>query len=262
MYTQEVETVRSNVRRYFFGPSKTLPMALIVIGFFTMFIMIGFVLIAVGVTVLIINAFTGNYNGQEEADQAVRVETNRLYQRGIEKLNLITEDVGLIEPICLQGFGVEPDANLGTTENDVMPKKGLRGFFSNLKKTATLDPVDLYKIGSDDVLRSMLISVTLFMFTENQMMVYSGNVDISTSKIYNEKTSEIFYKDITSIDTLEVLSKQFNPKKKNFTYFTRESIVLSGNGIGNVYSFRAMGDNSYINNQFTAMKNLIREKKG
>lgn len=256
-----MEVVRTEVRKYFMGNNRWLPIILILVGIPLCFIVIGYFLILIGIGMIIYDIFAGNYAGQEQVDQAVQTEVERLSKRGMEKLNLIAEDTNLVSPICLRGFGVAPDANLGTTVQEMASTRGILGFLNNLKKNTTNDPVEAYRIGSDERLRSMLLSVTTFMFTEDQLLVYSGNVDISTSKIYNEQTSEIFYKDISSVDTFEVLSKQFNPKKKSFLYYTRESIALYGNGIKNVYSFRDIDGNSVLNNQFVAMKNLIRDKK-
>lgn len=254
--------MRKQVRQYFFGKTKILPAILIVLGIIFMVVPpLGICLLLVGIVMLIISLVGGSYEGQGEVDSAVAQETARLSKRGMDKLGLVAEDTSLITPICLTGFGVTPDANLGTTEKEFMKTKGIIGFFSKAGKSKTDDPVELYKIGSDDVLRSMLISVTVFAFTEEQMLVYSGNVDISTSTIYDEFTSEIFYTDIASIDTFETLSKQWNPKKKKFTYFTKESIAVIGNGISDKYSFRVLNGETYVNQQFMAMKNLIREKK-
>ena len=218
-------------------------------------------------------AINGVKVAEAEVDQATKEEIDILKERGMKKLNIISEQVNIIDPIVIFGAGISPDSNLGMSSRK---KYGTSLLFKLLllpiaiivaivsifkKKELNIDPFERYKIGSDTNLRYMLLQVTVFSFTENQLMMYSGNVDISTGIVYNETTAELFYTDISNISTNEELTKYFY--KNHFVYKKREYVNIKGNGMNYIAGFTsdAIEGKSRIDNEFAGMRNLIRDKK-
>ena len=296
---------RKNVRNYFLG-AKILPRILIIVGI--IFLLAGLfsmgscttsrssysygygysssrsdsnagsiisVLIgAAGIVGGIVLAVKGVSVAEAEVDQATQCEIDNLKERGMKKLNVISEQINLIKPIVIYGAGVSPDSYLGSASSKknrgasvllkllVLPITILVAIFSIFKKKEiNIDPIERYKIGSDTKLRYMLLQVTVFAFTEHQLLIYSGNVDISTGIVYDETTAELFYTDISNIATNEELTKYFH--KNRFIYKKREYVVINGNGMNYVASFTSdvAEGQSRIDNEFAGMRNLIREKK-
>jgi hypothetical protein len=120
-----------------------------------------------------------------------------------------------------------------------------------------------YRIGDDERVRSMLLEVDTYYFTETQVLLYSADVDISTGLIYHEQTSEVFYEDIEGIEFEQKLFKVYNPKKKKYINKKRENMVLYLGGCSLSSSVNMDVGETYMDSQkqFAAMRNLIREKK-
>ena len=293
---------RKNVRKYFLG-ARILPRILIIVGI--VFLLVGlfsmgscaarnsygygysssrsnsnsggiiWILIgAAGIVGGVVLSIKGVSVAEAEVDQATQSEIDNLKERGMKKLNVISEQIGLVKPIVIFGAGVSPDSNLGATFSKrgggaslllkvlFLPITILVAIFSIFKKKElNIDPIERYKIGSDTKLRYMLLQVTVFAFTENQLLMYTGNVDISTGIVYDETTAELFYTDISNIATSEELTKYFH--KNRFIYKKREYVVINGNGMNYIAGFTSdVGDaNSRIDNEFAGMRSLIREKK-
>lgn len=55
--------------------------------------------------------------------------------------------------------------------------------------------------GKDDYLRFTPLNVHIINFTENQLISYGCDLDLSTGKMINESTDEYFYKDVVSVST-------------------------------------------------------------
>lgn len=264
---------RKNVRNYFMK-GRILPAVLIIIGIILSFTGIGAI---VGIPLIIagiVIAVKGVSAAEAEVDQATQFEVANLKERGMKKLNVISEQINLVKPIVIYGAGESPDSNLGATASKrnrgtsvwlkvlLFPITILVAIFSIFKKKEiNIDPIERYKIGSDTKLRYMLLQVTVFAFTEHQLLIYSGNVDISTGIVYDETTAELFYTDISNIATNEELTKYFH--KNRFIYKKREYVVINGNGMNYVASFTSdvAEGQSRIDNEFAGMRNLIREKK-
>ena len=126
-------------------------------------------------------------------------------------------------------------------------------------KIFTKDPVEGYRLGIDGVPRYSLVQTTIYAFTDSQLLVYSGNMDIATGAVYKESADEIFYKDINSIAREEVMKKiKIGIFKKR--YYTVKYVTFDVCGIQKRVSF----DSRITPNaeaSLTGMESYIREKK-
>ena len=250
-------TVNRTIRKYFEQGALLLWGFLIFVGIALIFTGFG---IIIGIPLIIFSVykmFTSGFAGEKEADQAAKEQIDRLRARGIEKISMECEDLDLIKPVVVAGFGSSPDDSLGLTERDF----GVRRRFSLFKVKSSTDPEELYRIGSDELVRSMLLQVTVYAFSEEQMFLYFGNVDTSTGAIYNEGVCEIFYRDISSVGLSQELSKIFNRKTKRFNYYVREYIKILGSGFSYTTSMQSSLGSALTDQEFLAMKHLIRDKK-
>lgn len=102
--------------------------------------------------------------------------------------------------------------------------------------------------------RYLLIQTTVYAFTDTQLLVYVGNIDISTGMIYDETVSEVFYSDVNSLVQQELL------KKYNKKYYTVKYLMLDICGISKIAAFdtRLVPD---VNEHLAGMESYIREKK-
>lgn len=258
--------VESSVVRKYFLSNRSWPIVLIFVGIPLICAMgIGLVLIVIGLIFLL----KTDYTGEASVDQAWSNQVDILTQRGMEKLNLIDDQVSLIEPVVLIGLGASPDSSFAAAKADADSKKNntslwgsLFSLFKKKKPNGTeSDPVEAYKIGSDERLRSMLLEVTVYRFTESQVLIYCGDVDISTGLVYKEYTSECFYQDIEGMNFNQSLYKVFNRKKKQYVNKVTESLELYLAGCSLRSSVNTEVGASVIDTQFAAMRNLIRDKK-
>ena len=226
---------------------------------------IGLVMIVVGLIFLL----KTDYTGEASVDQAWNNQVEVLTQRGMDKLNLIDDQVSLIDPVVLIGLGASPDSSFAAAKAEIDTKNASKSLFGSIfslfkkkKPNGTeADPVEAYKIGSDERLRSMLLEVTVYRFTESQILIYCGDVDISTGLVYKEYTSEAFYQDIEAMNFNQSLYKVFNRKKKQYVNKVTESLELMLGGCTLRSSINTEVGASVIDTQFAAMRNLIRDKK-
>ncbi len=222
-------------------------------------IIIGIAVVAVGVLIILAN----RQATEQQVDMATDNTLGMLQNRASEKLNMVDEN--LINPIVVHGFGAHPNAALALTVDDMKKKGRFSALISSIKslfgKDDSGDPVWAQRLGTDEVIRSLLVQYTRICFGEDQLYVYIGNADISTGRVYQEETVEIFYKDITNVRTLEVLSKLYNRKTKSFIYTVLDTVQLRGNGIEYSINISTTMNRSYVDEEFTGMKNLIRDKK-
>ncbi|MCI9133796.1 MAG: zinc ribbon domain-containing protein [Lachnospiraceae bacterium] len=257
--------VESSVVRKYFLSNRTWPAILILIGIPLICAMgIGLILILIGLFFL----FKNDYTGEASVDQAWDNQVEIMTQRGMEKLNMIQEQVSLIDPVILTGLGAAPDSSFeaAKAESEAKKNKGLwssifRLFQRNSSDGTELDPVVALRIGSDDALRSMLMEVSLYVFTETQVLMYRGDVDISTGLVYQEFTGECFYKDIEGMRFEQSLYKVFNRRSKKYINKVTESFVLYLGGCSFSANVNTEVGKSVMDTQFTAMRNLIRDKK-
>ena len=260
---------RKAIRKYFLA-QRILPIVLICIGIPTVFIGIGFVFIIVGIVLM----FRTSFSGEDAVDRAVDRQIKVMKKRGMKKLNLIQDEVSLIDPVVLIGIGESPDKSFNEAREAAGSNKKHRSIFSvfnifnifrlfSKKKSngTENDPVEALRIGSDDCLRSLLLEITVFLFTEQQVLMYRGDVDISTGLVYTEMTAECFYQDIEGMNFAQSVYKVFAPKKKKYMNKIMESFTLYMGGCKFSASMNTEMNNSMVDNQFAAMRSLIRDKK-
>lgn len=266
----EIDSSEMKTIRKYFLSQRILPMLLIIIGIPLILAMgIGIILIVIGIIMM----FRSNFAGEDAVDRAVNRQIHILKKRGLDKLNLIQDQVSLIEPIVLIGIGSSPDSSFDAARIASQNQKK-RSFFSifwflnifklfGKKKSdgTENDPVEALRIGSDDCLRTMLMEVSIYVFTEQQILLYSGDVDISTGLVYSEMTAECFYQDIEGMNFSQSIYKVFNPKKKKYMNKIMESFTLFLGGCKFSASMNTEMNDSAMDNQFAAMRNLIRDKK-
>lgn len=228
----------------------------------------------VPVIIMLIGAAVWAYTwmGTMESDvQMVDMAWDRcaryLQGRGLEKLNLIQEQVSLIDPVVVTGRGESPNASFANAKlmrqsRSLFSPFGLIGAVIGLfrKDGTELDPYEAYRIAADEGLRSMLRQLTVYMFTDTQILIYKGNIDISTGMIYAESTDEVFYEDIEGMNFTQSVYKVL--RKKRFVNKISEDIELYLGGCRLSSSIAMDAGKSVIDQQFAAMRNLIRDKKG
>lgn len=267
------------IRKWFEGRRPWWPILIVAIGLMLLKAGdgVGMILFSILITALGVASWYFTWMAVSEdnvamVDQAWNYYANVLAQMGMEKLNLIEEQVGMIEPVVVTGYGAPPDQSFAEAKafkrmqalffNNWIIRL-IRKLISKLKKDETeLDPYVKYRIASDERFRSMLQQMSVYMFTDTQVLVYSANIDISTGFIYKESTDEIFYKDIEGIHFKKDAQTAYNPKKKVFVHIMLERVVLYLGGTTLTSNIiRAMDGQSVIDQQFGAMRELIRDKK-
>ena len=189
-----------------------------------------------------------NGRAKTKVDEATQKYISELKSRAIEKFNVDEEQLEEVEPVVIAGAGTTP--RLSFSENMVNNKRivGLLGRFYSK------DPIEACRVDKDDVSRYLLIQTTVYAFTDTQLLVYVGNIDISTGVVYNETVSEVFYSDVNSLVQQEVL------KKSGKKYYTLKYLVLDICGISKIAAFdtRLVPD---VNERLAGMESYIREKK-
>ena len=242
---------RSAARKYFKG-AGIWPWLLIIVGIPLAFVVVGIFLIIGGVIwILVVYFSAGAY--ERQIDEIIAAEQEHLLKRGADKLNLVDEQTGLIQPIRTVGVG---------KESKLEGEGG--GFWATLKSIlsgSSQAPTLRIRFNSKGEWRFSLIQVNIFMFDEKQLYVYFANIDITTGLIYSEGTHEYFYKDICGIITEQELVSKLNPKTRKFVNVPYEYIKVNTPG----HYLSAAIDTSIsgfaLDEQFTAMRNLVREKK-
>lgn len=262
---QEFDTKK--IRRWFInGDSNLKWIILIVIGLITLLMVVGIPILIIGIVGLVISGSAS----RNEVDNAWNTYVKVLSERGFSKLNIIEEQVNLADPVVLVGLGASPDSSFEAAK-EMTAKRSLFSIllsailrilpFKRKVKGTELDPYEAIRIGKDDILRSMLMSVSVYRFSEEQLLIYTGNIDISTGLIYNERTEEVFYKDIEGIRFVQSIFKVYSNAKKCFVNKTKESMELYLSGCTIHANYRTDMNVSAIQEPFNAMRNLIRDKK-
>lgn len=252
------------IRKWFKG-RPIWPILLTVLGLLTVMAVVGIFLLIIGVIAWIVTWMGASEGDVQEVDQAWNYCAKLLEQRGMEKLNLVKEQVGLIDPIVVTGRGSSPDVTFARAKIKSKSRRwGIFGWISSVvslfrKDGTELDPYEAYRIAGDNGLRSMLRQLSVYMFTDTQLLRYTGNIDISTGMIYAESTDEVFYQDIEGIHFRQEVYKV--AKKRLFVNRIAESVELYLGGCTLSSSISLDGGNSVIDQQFTAMRSLIRDKK-
>lgn len=264
------------VRRYFFGLGEFLMIALVLWGLFTLSKLRygmeysyshGVEINGFGIFCTVIQFASGILffaaiglsiyiqiigGGKNAVDDATEKSIIKLKARARQKFNVDIDQIKEIDPIIVSGAGAPSSLVMGVTTSAIR----YVGLFSRLYSK---DPVPAYKVGHDGIPRYLLLQTTVYAFTDTQLLVYSGNIDISTGIIYDETVSEIFYSDINSITQQDVLKKFVIGLFKR-KYYTQKYLQLDVCGCAKTASF----DERFAQNADTSlagMESFIREKK-
>ncbi len=271
MNNAETERLRRTANAYFNG--KLAPIVLTIIGFFTLIIGIGYLLILIGLIWYVIDKNGSNSKDEEEIDKLIHIEMNRIHDRAYEKLNVINEQIDIIEPICLYGPAKEIEHN---NSNNLIKVVYALIYFVNFifSMFVTLynrikhnqDLTIKMKIGKDYRFRYSYNQFTVYVFDRNQLYIYYANVDIITGIIHSEGTYEYYYSDIVGVVMQQTKIKKYLPKKPfsfstPYIYNVYESVKIYTSGCYHTASVHSAIDHTLIDKQFKAMRNLIREKK-
>lgn len=185
---------------------------------------------------------------KNKVDEVTQKFISQLKSRAIEKFNVDEEQLEEVEPVVIAGAGVTP--SMSFSENTVKIKR-IAAIFGRFYSR---DPFEAYRVDSEAVPRYLLIQTTVYAFTDTQLLVYVGNIDISTGVVYDETVSEVFYSDVNSLVQQEIL------KKHNKKYYTLKYLVMDVCGISKTAAF----DSRLVHNvdeRLAGMETYIREKK-
>lgn len=267
------------VRRYFFGFGDIVGYSVIAFAIafvlrtlfydsqgMSIFCLIVMVLAVIAVVISIALGIAMKFMGlgKDAVDSATNNAINALKNRAINKFNVDADQLNEIEPIVMVGVGENPklsESKLSFSVKQIAAIHAKRSWidFRKIYKIHTKDPVEGYKVSFDRVPRYLLVQVTVYAFTDTQLLVYSGNVDIATGTVYEESTAEVFYEDINTVtksDMLDVFRYGLFGKQ----YYVMKYITLDVCGITKVGSFdsRLAGN---IDASLTGMQSYIRDKK-
>ena len=246
---------KTMIRRYFFGFSDMMWLSILAavifsalgLSFLRTVAVIAF-FASIGLTIYI--TITGA--GKSNVDTATQRSIEMLRERAFDKFNVDSEQIGEVAPIHIAGEGASPDElGVGLTTNFK--------HINQIAKIYTKDPIKAYRISLDGAVRCLLIQATVYAFTDTQLLVYSGNVDISTGTIYKESVAEIFYKDINGVTQTDVL-KKFRVGLFKKQYYTLKNVEFDICGIIKTAAF----DSNFVPDAETSLRGMesyIREKK-
>ena len=185
-----------------------------------------------------------------------------LKDRAVNVMGFVSEELSMIPPIITHGYARESDAVKKSAELE----EEKRSLFQKLLEIKNLFTKDkeyishaVFLKGHDERIRASLISVTMFSFTEQQLVTYVCDYDIALGIILKEYVHEIFYRDVESvvygIETWHVPTNDGSIARIPLSW-TRITVSSGKNIVASMY-----GENDMLENQVTAMKNLIRNKK-
>lgn len=249
---------RGAVRKYFMEKNQIVPLILIVIGIATLAMLVGIIFIIAGIIIYFKNK--NDFSNEDKVDEITKVEIENAKERALKKFNLVQEQVSLIEPISVAGPANQPNS---PTAQAIASSNASSKLVKKALASSNDDPIYVERLGSDYNLRYTLVNITTFLFSETQLYIYYSNVDITTGLVFSEGTYEIFYSDIESIYTSKDVRKIFSPKQKKYEKVVYEylSVYTGGSYYKAGLPATKEGEPSKIDNQFSAMRNLIREKK-
>jgi hypothetical protein len=102
------EPNRKVVKRYFVGRSQTGPIVLMLVGLFTMALVVGIFLLLGGIIWFLYNKFSVDHEGESEVDKAKEYEIQKTKERALKKLNILEDQVSDVDPVVVSGRGTEP----------------------------------------------------------------------------------------------------------------------------------------------------------
>ncbi len=223
----------------------------------TYMMLLGMLIAGTGISWLV----EDHFKGVKETDKARSDIVKALGEHGMQKLNLVQEQVALIEPIILIGSGARPNESFQMTRLYILRSMGVIKYFVTWvkvllhKEAKEYDSKQAQMIGSDELMRSLLIEVSIYYMTEEEILLYVGDVDISTGMIYREYTVECFYQDIEATRFHQSIQKVFHIKQKKYVNRMGESfgLFMSGSSFGS--SIDSRYKNAALDRKFMALRN-------
>ena len=250
-----MNNVRTELKKYFYGPiwPYIVGVSSIFVGLFVgvsarSISLIFFIwIIMLGASAVGLYLWKQpNPTVEAQYDQYLQEDMEKFLQQGYEKLGVDNDSTSLIEPIKVSGAYFDYVAPVSERR---------KGFFAQLASPLIRL---IMRVGADDEIRSNLIQVTLYYFTEEQVLCYQVNYDICYGTFFGDATAEYFYRDIDCVQTGEI-SRSFVAKKriieKRLEYFS--VVVGAGTSTRAVSDLRA----HILDTQVKGMRNLIRSKK-
>jgi hypothetical protein len=225
------------IKRYFFWPRLiTLILALFAVSLIVTVVPgLTWMMIILCIGALLYWRFGGMRDAEAMIDRFVESEKKMLLARGRNKLNLVSEQILATEPVFIHGPCYHPER----------PENAWHMWSS--------------RIGSDKKWRYTLVEFTIIMFGESQLFIYFACVDLANGAIFHEGTKELFYSDINSARTDQIFVDVRAKRKVERKLF--ENITIHATGCKHTANYTTELNASNIDEQFTAMRNLIREKK-
>ncbi len=254
------------VRRYFLG-YKDITIISILVFFLTGPITCGIGCFVGGIGVIVsvaLSLYTFLLGGgADRVDQAINRSVNILKQRSIKKFNVDLSQINEVEPITVVGIGNTPDKIEFGNYRGLNIFKWIGKILSTIMLIRSIDPIEGLRFGNDRVARYLLVQVTVYAFTDTQLITYTGNMDISTGVIYDESITDTFYSDINSLTFNDVLRRTKTGIFRK-EYYVSKYINLDVCGITKVSCFDsrfASNGLASATNSLEGMKSYIRDKK-
>ena len=189
-------------------------------------------------------------------------DINFLKDRAVNVMGFISEELSMIPPILTHGYARESNSVKKSSALD----EDRRSWFQKILSIKNLFTKDkeyishsVFLKGHDERVRCSLVSITMISFTEQQVVAYVCDYDIALGVILNEYVNEVFYRDVESVtygvETWHVPTNDGSIARIPLSW-ARITVPSGENIVASMY-----GENDMLENQVTAMKNLIRSKK-
>lgn len=267
MINLEMENINERIplKKYFYDEKSSL--------FFWVCVILSIPTVGGAFLVYLIVKLLINSSGDEmRYDRILQQDIMYLRDRAVNVMGLIPEELSLIEPIVTYGYAgddtVEKTAESETEKKDLFQKivtlmtslpKKILSFFRRLFSGKDTISHSVFFEGRDEKIRSSLISVHIISFTEQQIVAYTCNYDIALGLILKEYVREIYYRDVETVSYGNKIRHMYlNNGKLLRMSSSWASVTVSS--VENIVASMA-GNNDLLEDQVTAMKNLIRSKK-
>jgi hypothetical protein len=217
----------SRNKKYFTG-NMVLGIVLLVVGVFTIAIVIGIFLIIAGIFVMV----NGGGASQQEIDDMVAAEGQRVRARALQRLNLDEDEVGQAEAIVAWGYNFETHAG------DLM----------------------LSKKGTDGRWRTSWGEAMIILFSADVLHYYKYVFPLTQQIKPSESTDEYFYRDVVSVATDSETVDLHKPGAARPVYENVETLSLTTSG-GTRVKCSVWGDTGSMTRSIQGARSLIKDKK-
>ena len=215
-----------------------------------------------------------NSSGDEVMyDRVLEKDIEFLKDRAVNTMGFIAEELSMIPSIMTHGYikgsqSVIIANELDAEHKDIFQKlvsfmtsipSKIISFLVNFFTGKDIMSHSIFFKGRDEKVRCSLVSITMISFTEQQVVAYVCDYDIALGVILNEYVNEVFYRDVESVtygvETWHVPTNDGSIARIPLSW-ARITVPSGENIVASMY-----GENDMLENQVTAMKNLIRSKK-